>query len=344
MAEDTKGKKADKRKAGPDDDGAADNGESVAKKAHDLERQNQELRVRLKELELALAERGLEEGHGGEMADEDDYLAVVKDLEGEIDATLTLKEALEADLAAAQEKASHEAAARAEIESRLKVLESQAGLADQLRQEVSFVEEERNKATSVLAEKNAQLDALTQERDTLSDKAGTLDSHFKKLQSEKTDLEAQVLNLRDKVVDLDRLRQEAETLREERDTLEKKVQDLTRSLTASNNLVNALKLDLDTTRELVRDLRSQVQDSGTQMTELREDLSAANTDLSHTRAELDAQVEANKRLEEQVRTLAEKHKSVSAELETAKKALRNLHSAAIRVRERTRLMRSSSGG
>ena len=79
-------------------------------------------------------------------------ISVVKDLEEQVEAAFNLKEALEADLDATQKKLSEELAARAKLEARIMSLEAQVALGDQLPEDISFAEEERDKFASLSAE------------------------------------------------------------------------------------------------------------------------------------------------------------------------------------------------
>ena len=313
--------------------------------ARDLQDVNIELLDRVKDLEVELSDRDttsrmedLPGDPGG------GFFAVVRDLEGEIDATLALKDTLEADLETAREKLSQESAARAELEARTRLLESQAALADQLRQELSFVEEERDRAATVLAETRAELDSVTDERNSLTESNAAADAQNRRLQSENTDMEAEMSALNGRITDLERLRGELDQVTRERQMLEEKVQDIKRNLDTSSNMVETLKLDVNTSRELIRDMRSQVEDDRAQIEDLREELATVGAERTHARTELDAQMEVNKRLGVQIKSLSEKYRIAWAELVSAKKALRSLHGAAMRVRERTGRARGKRSG
>jgi len=141
-------------------------------------------------------------------------ISIVQNLEGQVDTAFALKEALEAELDEVKKKLSEESAARIQLEERLKALEPQAAMADQVRQDLSFTEEERNKLANSLTETKQQLEAVTTERNSLAKEIASVEPRAKELEDEKTTLEAQVMNLKDKVVDMGRLCGELEGLRE----------------------------------------------------------------------------------------------------------------------------------
>ncbi len=323
----------DKQKAVPASPAVKDE-EMMAGVPVDLQDADVDLLGRVRDLETQIGEAepdvGLED-----IREDGGFFSVVRDLEEEIDATLSLKDNLEADLEATREKLSKESAARAELGGRVKLLESQAALAEQLRQELSFVEEERDRASSVLVETRSELDTFTDERNSLTETLATAEAQSRRLETEKSDLETNVSGLNDRIAELDLIAGDLDKVGRERDILEEKVKDLRRSLETSDGMVETLKSDLSTSRDLARDLRSQIENDRVQVEDLKENLAASNADLTEARTELDAKSDINKRVGDQVKVLTGKYRVTFAELETAKKAMRSVQKAAVRVRERT---------
>ena len=171
-----------------------------------LETMNRQLLARVKELELKRVGAGEEDGGeagGYEESKESSYFtAMVRDLHGDMDAAFVLKKALEADLTATQKKLSEEEAVRAQLEARVRLLEAKAALADQLREDVSFVEEEQNKTFRRLKEVTSELDQTGKERDGLAEQKAVYVARVKQLQSQRFDLEAQVLDLRERLAEM----------------------------------------------------------------------------------------------------------------------------------------------
>ena len=205
-------------------------------------------------------------------------ISIVQSLEGQVDTAFALKEALEAELDEVQKKLSEESAARIQLEERLKAIEPQAAMADQVRQDLSYTEEERNKLANSLTETQQQLEAVTTERDSLAKEIASVEPRAKALEDEKTTLEAQVMNLRDKVVDIGRLSGEVEGLREKLTVAEGQLAELHVQLeeqqAANSKLVKtrthlesevkmlaikheAAKNELDAFKKALRDIRSE---------------------------------------------------------------------------------------
>ncbi len=78
----------------------------------------------------------------------------------------------------------------------------------------------------MLAETQPQLEAMTEERDSLSEDVASTEARANELEDEKTTLEAQVMNLRDKITDVNRLRGEVDNLRGKLTGADSRVADL----------------------------------------------------------------------------------------------------------------------
>ena len=263
-------------------------------------------------------------------------LSLVKGLEGQVDTAFKLKEAFEADLDSARRKLSEESVARAELETRVELLETKAALADQLRGDVSFAEEERNKLADLLAQTQPQLETVTQDRDSLAEKMAEIEARADAVEDEKTTLEAQTMNLKDKVADMDRLRDEIAALADTRRELEGKVADLSSRLEASDTSSNALEANLAQTNKAGDAVREEMEN-------LRERLMGADERLSSLRSELEQQqavnsdlMETNTRLESELKMVNINYEGSKSELDTVKKALRDIRIEAVRVSGRVR--------
>ncbi len=324
----------------PEAKGSADTPRSETTRIRELERTNKELLVQIKELQLEHAQSDREagavsaEGYGAVAEKSQSVMNIVRDLEGQLDNAFALKKALEADLAATQARLSEESRAICELEARVQLLEAQVALAEQLREELSFVEEERNEIARKLKESQAQLGHVTNERDALAEQVIAAETSIKNLELEKVDLEAQVLNLKDEVQDLEAVRKQLEQVAAEREDLIQQVQDLTGRLAASEASKIALELDLTTSQKVSSDLREEVKGLQHKLTTAEAALTDLGDRIEEQQVENQDLVEANERLEREVKTLIAKNEAVSSELEVTKKALHDIHSAASRTTKR----------
>ena len=306
-----------------------------------MQRSNKELQVRVRELELQLAggprSAAEEPADYGEASEEStSIIALIKDLHGQVDAADELKQALEADLAAMRGRLAEEQAVRTELEARVKMLEAKAALGDQLREDLSFVEEERNEIARRLEQTTAQLEKTTEDRDRLAEQNAAEQTRNRELVANKIALEAKVLNLEETVADMERFRQELSVAKEESRRLEENVQGLKGKLDATETAKNSLELEIATTRNLVRSQTDQI-------AEMKENLTTARAELVDIRAKLDREKsenanlsEGNKRADLELKTVSARFESVKKELDLSKKAIRDIRSAAMRTASRPR--------
>ena len=125
-----------------------------------------------------LEEAVIENANYGNVSEErSSILSIVKGLEGQVETAFKLKEVLEEELDTAQKRLSEELSARAELEARLSALEVEAAMVEHLREDISFAEEERNNSVELLGLIQPQLEAMTLERDSLTEQVAAGDEH-----------------------------------------------------------------------------------------------------------------------------------------------------------------------
>ena len=298
--------------------------------------------------EIALLEEVvIEDADYGNVSEErSSILSIVRGLEGQVETAFKLKEVLEEELDTAQERLSEELSARVELEARLSALEVEAALVEHLREDISFAEEERNSSVELLGQIQPELEAMTLERDSLTEQVASMDTNIVELDDDKTTLEAQVMNLKDKVSEMERLRGQLDDLTETRQELAEKVRELSRDLNASDTSEGAFEKDLTRTKEIVSNLNVEVDylqknlaDSEGQVRDLRirlEDQQIANRNL----------VEVKARLEGEIKILNLNYESAKNEIKSFKSALYDIRSEATRTsgRVRQRYFKPDNGG
>ena len=264
-------------------------------------------------------------------------ISIVRGLEGQVETAFKLKEVLETELDTVQKRLSEELDARAQLEVQVTSLEGQAALAEQLGEDISFVEEERNKFANLLAQIRPQLKEATAERDSLAEQMASIETSVKELKSEKMALEAQVMNLKEKITDADRLRKELMEITEAHRGSREQVQDLTRRLEASEKSKDALEKELAGIRQNARTLREEVEN-------LRGKIAHADGRAADLCIQLEDQqainrelLETNTRFENETKMANINEEAVRNELGTFKNALRDIRSEATQTSGRVRL-------
>jgi len=265
-------------------------------------------------------------------------ISIVKGLEGQVETAFKLKEVLEAELEQTQKKLSEEMDARVQLELQVKSLESQAALAEQLREDISFAEEERNKFSNLLDQTQAQLEEVVSERDSLAEQMDSKVLNLKELEGEKIALAAQVMNLKDKILDANRLRKEFAEITESHRSLLEQVHSLTKRLENSEASNESLELELAETRQGSQNLREEIEN-------LRKQSAATDNKTANLRIQFEDQqaanrelMESNTHLENELKMSNINYEAAKNELDAFKNALRDIRSEAAltsgRVRQR----------
>ena len=263
-------------------------------------------------------------------------ISIVKGLEGQVETAFKLKEVLEAELDTTQQRLSEEMEARTQLEVQVNSLQAQAALAEQLRQDISFAEEERNKFADELAQTQQEFDQASTERDSLTKQFSHSEANLKKLESDKMALEAQVMNLKDNITDADRLREELAEITQTNRQSHEQNHDLTRRLETAETSKDALETQLaenhqnaQTVRAEAEQLRRKVADGESETADLRiqlKDQQASNRELIGT----------NTHLENETKMANINYEAAKNELESFKSALRDIRSEATRTSGRVR--------
>jgi chromosome segregation ATPase len=263
-------------------------------------------------------------------------ISIVKGLEGQVETAFKLKEVLEVELDTTQKRLAEELDARAQLETQITSLDAQAALAGRLREDIAFVEEDRNKFADRLARIQTQLETVTEERDKLAELIASAESHAKEIEGEKIAFEAQVMNLKDKITDTDRLRKEIMEITEARQGLNEQVHELTRRLEASETSRNALETKLAGTHQNTKTLREEAE-------KLRAKIAKADNRTADLRIQLENQqgvnqdlIKANARLENEIKKVTINCEAAKGELDAFKNALRDIRSEAARTSGRVR--------
>ncbi|UCG58410.1 MAG: hypothetical protein JSU70_02675 [Phycisphaerales bacterium] len=265
-------------------------------------------------------------------------ISIVKGLEGQVETAFELKKVLEAELDATCKKLSEESDARVQLEIKVASLEAEAALVKELREDISFVEEERNKFADLLAQTQTELEEMTTERDSLTDQMASAEAHAKELKDGKMALEAQVIDLKDRVTDTNRLRGELMEMTEAYQDSRKHVHDLIRRLEVSEESKEALETELAGAYEKARTLREKGE-------ELQEKIAAADKRTADLRIQLEDQQATNRELmgvkahlENEIKTANINCDVAKNERDAFKNALRDIRSEATqssgRVRQR----------
>jgi chromosome segregation ATPase len=205
-------------------------------------------------------------GPGESSSDIDDFadvsqerssiISMVRGFEEQVETAFALKEVLEAELDTTQRRLAQEVEARSELEAQVELLQTRTALAEQLREDISFIEQERNRFADELANTRPQLEQAVAERDSLAEQIASSQSDAEGLQGEKMAIEAQVMSLKNKIIDDDSLHKEltettraCQHLREQHHDLQDANRGLMGTITRLENEIRRVNADFEAAKK-----------------------------------------------------------------------------------------------
>jgi len=239
-----------------------------------------------------------------------DILSIVKSLERQADTSFKLKDVLETDLDAVQKKLSKETSARAQLEEKIRLLETNSGSTEQLHKENSSLKQERDRLAHLLAEIRPQLESVTEGRDSLAEEMIFAQTRAKELAGKKAELETQIRRLQEKNADVERLRAELTKVTDERRVLAEQVRRLMDRLEEANKVRDTLEADLAASHEAVCNLRREMEElqdnlnsDDSEVSNLRNQLITQSTELAAANEKIQQEVAARRQTEEMLREI-----------------------------------------
>ena len=247
-----------------------------------------------------------------------DILSIVRSLERQTGTSSKLRDVLEADVDSLQKKLSKETTARAQLEEKLRSLETNTGTTAQLHKENASLKKERDRLASLLEEIKPHLESVTEGRDSLSEEMAFAQKRARELASRKAYLETQVKRLQEKVADTERLRTEVAKVTDERQVSAEQVRRLMGRLEEANKVRDTLEADLAASHEAVCNMRKEMEDlqgegtdDGSQVSNLRNQLIAQSTELAAANEKIQQETAARRQTEEMLREIKSRLLSLS---------------------------------
>jgi len=307
--------------------------ESDPETIRELKRVNKELLVRIKELQLEIVTATLQEhlpegegeADGGGTGEWKTVIDTLREMQDEIDASRELKKALQDDLGVTRERLVEQESRTKQLEARAELLEVKSSLAEQLREEVAFLEEEKTISTRRIEELVGELKQTTEERDGLVEERSVDAARIQELENTKIDLESQVNGLKGQVADFARVRKELVEVVEARQRLNLTVQNLEHKLKVSEEARDTLEKELVGVRDQLEEMSGQKR----VLMELQARLDDRNAQISKLTATIE-------RLENERKALVTQNASMKVELDANKKYLGEIRTAALQTRSHIR--------
>ena len=258
------------------------------------------------ESEITIADP-ITEGFADVSREREGILSIVSGLEGQVNTSNKLKEVLETDLDETQKKLSEELSARAEFEERIKSLEIEVTLVDQLRKDISVATKEWSTLAKLLVQVQPQIEAMTTEHNSLAKEIVSAVANAKELEGDKKVLEVQFTNLREKVAEMDQLQQKLAEVTQSRRDLNEQIRDMTSRLESSERSRETLEEDMEQAQDTVHNLREEVDKmkekltgAGSQESDLRQQLVKQTAELVAVNERLQTKINDHRQSEEMI--------------------------------------------
>lgn len=295
----------------------------------------QEARQRI-ELAAAGSERTPRSLQDTFIDERNDVLAVINELEDQLDRQQEIRETLERELADATEKLQVASQRSQELEWRAVTLQTRVDALEQIRSEVTSLEEELTDAAARAQRTNEQLLAVEKDRARLR---GDLKAAQKQLDElwavgkERDGLRAECKLLSTKAEELERNQREAVT---ERTTLQAQLQEAQLGLEETTAERNKLQTGLRGAEDRIRELVA-VQDTLDDKIEtLRNEKKNLQVQLAHIERENARLVEQRQFYECEVTSLRNQSRAAESALNSVKKAFSEVRIALTETKTRAR--------
>jgi chromosome segregation ATPase len=263
-------------------------------------------------------------------------ISIVRGFEEQVETAFALKNVLEGELDATQQRLAREVEARSELEAQLELLQTRAALAEHLREDISFIEQERNEFADELATTKLQLEKAVAECDSFAEQVAAAEADVKELKGDKMALEAQIMNLKDKIVDNDSLYKELAETSQAYQHLREQHHDQTRRMDASKDVQEALERELAGTRQNMQAWRAESEALRGKVANAQSRLSDLNIQLKDQQGANRELMGTNARLENESVTARTEYEAARKELNALKMALRDIRSEAKQTSGRVR--------
>jgi chromosome segregation ATPase len=284
-----------------------------------------------------IPEKASPAGLGDTFVDErNDVLAVINELEDQLDRHQEIRETLERELTKRSEDLQGASTKVQELEWQVVTLQTRVDALEQVRQQAAVLEEELSDATARVHRVKEQLVSTEKERARLKNELKAATKQVDELwavRKERDGLRSDYKSLSIKVEELERNQRE---MFEERGQLQSEIQELQASLdevgSERNQLQSALRGMEDRIRELV-----QVQDALTDKVDsLRSEKKSLQVQMTHLERENTRLIEQRQFYECEVTSLRNQNRTVESALTSVKKAFGEVRVALTETKSRAR--------
>jgi chromosome segregation ATPase len=284
-------------------------------------------------LEKVRSPRGLQDAF---LDERNDVLAVINELEDQLDRNQEIRETLERELTGTTEKLQTANQRTQELEWQVVTLQTRVDALEQLRTDIASLEEELNDANARAQRVSEQLTGSEKERIRLKGELKAASKQVDELwpiRKERDGLRSDYKILSAKVEELERTQRE---LHEERTALQSELHELQATLEATASERNQVQITMRGLEDRIREL-TQVQEALEDKVEaLRAEKKSLQVQIAHLERENARLVEQRQFYECEVTSLRNQSRTAEAALASVKKAFSEVRIALTETKSRAR--------
>jgi len=266
----------------------------------------------------------------------DDVLAVVNELEDQLDQYEGIREALERDLAEANRDSQAAKQRAQELEWQAVTLQTRVDALEQVRQEVALLEEEIADANARFQRQGEQLTRSEKDNTRLKGDLKTANKQLEELwavRKERDGLRVDIKNIAAKLGQLERAYKD--TL-EERATFQTQLQETQLALDEARSTRNQTEIALRTTTERNEELIAAQEELQQKLDATRNDKKTIQAQLTHVERENARLIEQQQYYECEITSLRSMNRSAEFALANVKKAFSEVRVALAETKSRAR--------
>ena len=270
-------------------------------------------------------------------ADErDDVLGVINELEEQLDRYEDLRENLERELTQTQEQNQAAKQRIQELEWQMVTLQTRLEALEQVRQEITLLEEEVNDSNARAQRLGEQLARTEKEKTRLAGELKTASKQLEELWSTRKERDGLRVDIKNAVGRLDQLERSQKELQDERSSMVLKLQEMQLALDEARNSKHQLEMDLRTSESRNEELRGAGEDLKEKLETLRAEKKNLQVQYTHLERENTRLIEQQQFAECELNSLRNMNRNAESALTNVKKAFAEVRIALAETKTRAR--------
>jgi chromosome segregation ATPase len=266
----------------------------------------------------------------------DDVLAVINELEDQLDRYEEIRESLERELTEANAQTQTAKQRAQELEWQVVTLKSRVDALEQVRQEVALLEEEIADANVRAQRVNEQLGCAEKENGRLTSELKAATKQLEELWAVRKERDNLRVDIKNACAKLDQLERAHKQTLEERNVLQSKLQETQIALEETRSAKHQIDLDLRASEDRNEEMRRVQDDMQEKVDALRTEKKNMQAQLTHVERENTRLIEQQQFYECELTSLRSMNRNAESTLANVKKAFSEVRVALAETKTRAR--------